>query len=70
MCDLLYRRGRCRSPVVLRNCDGPFRAAANLGITGAAYAAAAGDPNPQLVQAIAAELGQRVQQLRPSAYRS
>ncbi|HEV3287844.1 MAG TPA: hypothetical protein VG123_02505, partial [Streptosporangiaceae bacterium] len=40
-----------------------IRTAANLGIPGAAYAAAAGDPDPQLVGAIAAELEKRVHQL-------
>jgi hypothetical protein len=40
-----------------------IRAAANLGVRGAAYAAAIGNPDPELVQAIAAELQKRVQDL-------
>jgi hypothetical protein len=40
-----------------------IRAAANLGVRGAAYAAAVGGPDPALVKAIAAELQQRAQQL-------
>jgi hypothetical protein len=40
-----------------------IRAAANLGVRGAAYAAATGDYDPALVRAIAAELQQRLQDL-------
>jgi hypothetical protein len=40
-----------------------IRAAANLGVRGAAYAAATGDPDPGLVDAIRNELQQRVQKL-------